>query len=110
MITTSYPRFPGDGVGSFIEPIAKELPLDALSTPPVVEEPPDGGGPGGGPSKPPAPPAPLAPPGPFAKAAWKTPCNSVAWSLVSLPDDTSFCMRSLILDWISLGDNFVPPD
>jgi glycosyltransferase involved in cell wall biosynthesis len=25
MITTSYPRFPGDGVGSFIEPIAKGL-------------------------------------------------------------------------------------
>src|SRR4030095_198995 len=23
MVTTSYPRFPGDGVGSFIEPIAK---------------------------------------------------------------------------------------
>ena len=23
MITTSYPRFPGDGVGSFMEPIAK---------------------------------------------------------------------------------------
>ena len=28
MATTSYPRFPGDGVGSFIEPIAKELPLE----------------------------------------------------------------------------------
>jgi glycosyltransferase involved in cell wall biosynthesis len=25
MVTTSYPRFPGDGVGSFIEPIAKGL-------------------------------------------------------------------------------------
>ena len=25
MITTSYPRFPGDGVGSFIEPIAKGI-------------------------------------------------------------------------------------
>jgi hypothetical protein len=23
MVTSSYPRFPGDGVGSFIEPIAK---------------------------------------------------------------------------------------
>src|SRR6186997_346259 len=23
MVSTSYPRFPGDGVGSFIEPIAK---------------------------------------------------------------------------------------
>ncbi len=25
MLTTSYPRFPGDGVGSFIEPIAKGI-------------------------------------------------------------------------------------
>jgi glycosyltransferase involved in cell wall biosynthesis len=25
MVATSYPRFPGDGVGSFIEPIAKEV-------------------------------------------------------------------------------------
>ena len=25
MVTTSYPRFPGDGVGSFIEPIAKGI-------------------------------------------------------------------------------------
>jgi glycosyltransferase involved in cell wall biosynthesis len=25
MVTTSYPRFPGDGVGSFMEPIAKGL-------------------------------------------------------------------------------------
>jgi len=25
MVTTSYPRFPGDGVGSFIEPIAKSV-------------------------------------------------------------------------------------
>src|SRR6187402_385704 len=25
MITSSYPRFPGDGIGSFIEPIAKNV-------------------------------------------------------------------------------------
>jgi glycosyltransferase involved in cell wall biosynthesis len=25
MVTTSYPRYPGDGVGSFIEPIAKQI-------------------------------------------------------------------------------------
>ena len=33
----------------------------------------------------------------------KTPCSSVAWSLVSLPEETSLLMRSSILDLISPG-------
>src|SRR5271165_1615771 len=50
------------------------------------------------------------PPGPCAKAAWKTPFSSVAWSLVSLPEDTSFWMRSSIFDLMSAGEDFVPLD
>ena len=43
------------------------------------------------------------PPGPLAKAALKTPCSSVAWSLVSLPEETSLEIRSSILDLMSPG-------
>jgi len=71
---------------------------------------PEGGGPPGGgppaPREPPGPPGPPAPPGPLAKAALKTPCSSVAWSLVSLPLETSPLMRSSIFDLRSEG--FVP--
>ena len=52
------------------------------------------GPPGGGPPAPPGPPGLPAPPGPLAKAALNTPCSSVAWSLVSLPLETSPSIRS----------------
>ena len=32
MVTTSYPRFPGDSVGTFMEPIAKGVAARALAT------------------------------------------------------------------------------
>ena len=41
------------------------------------------------------------PPGPCAKAVWKTFFSSVAWASVSLPDDTSFWIRSSIFDFTS---------
>ena len=44
------------------------------------------------------------PAGTVGEAALKTPCNSVAWSLVSLPLETSPLMRSSILDLRSPGD------
>jgi len=53
--------------------------------------------------------APL-PPGPLAKALANTFCNSLAWSLVSLPDDTSLWMRSSIFDFMSPGEDCVPLD
>ena len=46
--------------------------------------------------------------GPLAKAALKMPCNSVAWSLVSLPLETSPLMRSSIFDFRSSGEGLVP--
>ena len=39
----------------------------------------------------------------WRRRALKTPCSSVAWSLVSLPEETSLLMRSSILDLISPG-------
>src|SRR5690242_18999748 len=73
---------------------------------------PEGGGtPGGGPPAPresTGPPGPPAPPGPLAKAALKTPCSSVAWSLVSLPLETSPAIRSSIFDLSWSGDGRVP--
>src|SRR5438093_13692835 len=67
-----------------------------------------GGPPGGGPPAPPGPPGPPAPPGPLAKAALKTPCSSVAWSLVSLPEETSPAIKSSIFDLSWSGDGRVP--
>ena len=57
--------------------------------------PPDGGG-GGAPA-----------PGPLAKAAVNTPCNSVACELVNLPLETSPAIRELIFDCRSPGDELV---
>src|ERR1700761_8958828 len=85
----------------------------------VDDEEPDGGGPPGGgppappgpPPRPPGPPGLPLPPGPLANAFWNTLCNSVAWSLVSLPEDTSLWIRSLIFDLMSPGDDWlVLPD
>src|SRR6266581_6811763 len=92
---------------------AIELVPEVLSVlPSVDDEPSEGGGPpgppGGGPPAPPGPPGPPAPPGPLAKAALNTPCNSVAWSLVSLPLETSPLIRSSILDLRSPGEGRVP--
>jgi len=47
------------------------------------------------------------PPGPCAKVAWKTPLSSLAWALVSLPEDTSFWMRSSIFVCMSVGESVV---
>ena len=68
-----------------------ELELDDES---LDDESSDGGGPGGGPP---------APPGPCAKVALKTSFSSVAWSLVSLPEETSFEIRLSIFDLRSPG-------
>ena len=90
-----------------------ELLLEEVLEPSVEDEPSVGGGPGGGPLAPPGPPGPPeppAPPGPFAKAAWKTPCSSVAWLLVSLPLETSPEIRLLIFVCRSPGDGRVPLD
>lgn len=101
---------------------ATELSVDELSVLLLElddedeDEPPDGGGPGGGPPAPPGPPGPPPPPGPplppgpLAKVLLNTFCNSVAWSLVSLPDDTSFWMRLSIFDLMSPGWDCVPLD
>src|SRR6516165_9222693 len=59
----------------------------------------EGGGPGGGPP---------APPGPLAKVALKTSFSSVAWSLVSLPEETSFEIRLSIFDFRSPGEDCEP--
>jgi hypothetical protein len=63
---------------------------------------------GGGPPGPPPGGGPPAPPGPLAKAALKTPCSSVAWSLVSLPLETSPAIRSSIFDLSWSGEGRVP--
>ena len=47
------------------------------------------------------------PSGPCPNVAWKTPFSSVAWALVSLPEDTSFWMRSSILVCMSVGESVV---
>ena len=43
----------------------------------------------------------------MAKAALKTPCNSLAWSVVNLPLDTSPAIRLSILDFKSPGGEIV---
>ena len=62
----------------------------------------EGGGPPGPSGPPPGPPGPL--PGPLAKAALKTSFSSLAWSLVSLPLDTSFGSELSIFDLRSPGE------
>src|SRR4029077_18792247 len=88
--------------------LEEELELELEEAP--EDEPSVGGGPGGGPPAPPGPPGPPSPPGPFAKAALKTPCNSVAWSLVNLPLETSLEIRLSIFVCRSPGDGRVPLD
>ena len=46
-------------------------------------------------------------PGPLANAAVKTPCNSVACAVVSLPLETSPAIRLLIFDCRSPGEELV---
>ena len=46
----------------------------------------------------------------MANADWKTPCNSVAWLLVSLPLETSLAISPSIFDFRSPGEEFELPD
>src|SRR5215475_8742470 len=81
---------------SLMELVPDEPPEES-----VEDEASDGGGPGGGPP---------APPGPCPKAALNTPCSSVAWSLVSLPEETSPAIRLSIFDFMSPGEDCEPLD
>jgi len=74
------------------EEVVVELVVEDESVVDDVESVPSLGGGGGGPSV------------PWANADWKTPFSSVAWALVSLPEDTSFWIRSSIFDCMSVGD------
>src|SRR5262249_24448481 len=63
--------------------------------------PPGGGPPGGGPP---------APPAPWPNVALNSPCSSVAWSLVNVPEETSPWIRSSIFDLKAPGAPGVPLD